>query len=162
VATEFEKKKRLLRVFNLAIYGLAKGLWDLFGESSFATTTKIGDEVLTMMEKETGLEIQGENPEDILIEINRLLVDEIGTMSDGEVKLDGNKVSMSCTHCFLRQATMDLEEQGVQPFACVPMTLAAAAMRRRLGTRHRILGREWEPETETCTISFELVGGEVG
>ncbi len=160
MVTDADKKKRLLRVFNIAVYGLARGLWDLFGESSFATTQSIGDEVLAILEKEAGLEIHGETPEDILEEINRLLVDEIGTMSEGEVTMEDNIVSMACRHCFLRQATADLEEAGVQPFACVPMTIAAAAMRSRLGTRHRVLGRDWDDETETCTIRFELIGHE--
>ena len=158
MATDAEKKKRLNRVFNITIYALAKGLWDLFGESAFATTNSIGDEILKVLEKEAGLEIHGESPEDILIEIERLLIDEIGTMSDGEVTIDDDgTVRMACTRCFLRSATADLEADGVQPFACVPMTIAAAAMRKRLGTRHRVLGRDWDSETETCTIKFELL-----
>lgn len=157
MVSDADKKKRLLRVFNVTVYGLASGLWDLFGEASFATTNRIGDKVLAILEKEAGLEINGENPEDILNEIERLLIDEIGTMSDGEVTIDGDVVSMACQRCFLRDATRDLEEAGAQPFACVPMTIAASAMRKRLGTRHRVLGREWDPETETCTIRFQLM-----
>jgi hypothetical protein len=157
MATDAEKKKRLLRVFNVTVYGLAKGLWDLFGESAFATTNSIGDQVLELLEKDAGLEIHGENPEEILIEIERLLVDEIGTMSDGKVTIEDGIISMACVNCFLQDATRDLEEAGAQPFACVPMTISAAAMRKRLGTRHRLLGRDWDPDTQTCTIKFELL-----
>jgi hypothetical protein len=157
MATDREKKERLVEIFNVVVYGLARGLWDLFGEASFATTNSIGDQVLDLLERNAGLEIHGENPEVILTEVERLLVDEIGAMSEAEVVKDGNIISMACTHCFLRQATKDLEEVDVQPFACVPMTIAAAAMRKRLGTKHRLLGRKWDPVTETCTIQFELM-----
>jgi hypothetical protein len=157
MATEDQKKQRLLKVFNIAIYGLIEGLWDLFGESSFATVQSVGDKILELLEKETGLEIEGEKPEDILLEIVRILADEIGTMSAGEVTVDGNKVSMACQDCFLRDATMWLEEDGVQPFACMPMNIAAAAMRKNLGTKHRVLGRNWNDENQTCTINFEVI-----
>ncbi len=157
MATDTEKKERLLEIFNVVVYGLARGLWDLFGEASFATTNSIGDQVLELLERNAGLEIHGESPEIILTEVERLLVDEVGAMSEAEVTKEGPVISMACTKCFLRQATKDLEEVEVQPFACVPMTIAAAAMRKRLGTKHRLLGRQWDPATETCTIQFELM-----
>ena len=157
MATEEQKKQRLLKVFNIAMYGMVGGLWDLFGESSFATINSIGDRILATMEKEAGLEIAGENPQDILTEVARLLADEVGTMSAGKITMEGNKVSLACTNCFLREATGWLETDGVQPFACVPMNISVAAMRKRLGTKHRVLGRDWDPATQTCTIRFELL-----
>ncbi len=156
MATEEQKKQRLLKVFNIGMYSLIGGLWDLFGESSFATTQAIGDRILETMEKESGLEIEGENPEDIIQEIVRLLVDEVGTMSDGKVMIQDKSVSLACKECFLREATGWLEKDGVQPFACVPMNIAAAAMRKRLGIKHRLRGREWDSASQTCTIKFEL------
>lgn len=157
MATEEQKKRNLLKVFNIAMYGLVNGLWDLFGESSFATINAVGDQILTMLEKEAGLEIAGEKPEDILVEVTRLLVDEVGTMSAGKVVMEGNEVKIACQECFLREATGWLEAGGVQPFACIPMNIAAAAMRKRLGSKHRVIGREWDPATQTCTIHFRLM-----
>jgi hypothetical protein len=156
MATEEQKKERLVKVTNIAIYSLISGLWDLFGESSFATTQAIGDKILETLERESGLEIQGENPQDIIQEIVRLLVDEVGTMSSGIVTLKENRVSIACQKCFLREATSWLEADGVQPFACIPMNISAAAMRKRLGVKHQVIGRTWDPATQTCTINFEL------
>ncbi len=157
MATEDQKKERLLKVFNIGMYGMIKGLWDLFGESSFATVLSVGDRILTTMEKESGLEIHGENPEEILQELVRLLTDEIGTMSEGQVTMNNGDVSLSCTNCFLREATCWLEADGVQPFACMPMNIAAAAMRKRLGVKHRLRGRDWDPDNQVCTIKFQLI-----
>lgn len=156
MATEEQKAERLVKVTNIAVYSLISGLWDLFGESSFATTQAIGDKILETLEKESGLEIHGENPQDIIQEIVRLLVDEVGTMSSGIVSFNENRVSLACQKCFLREATNWLEADGVQPFACIPMNIAAAAMRKRLGIKHHVMGRTWDPDTQTCTIKFEL------
>ncbi len=158
MASEEQKKERLLKVFNIAMYSMIGGLWDLFGESSFATINTVGDRILQTIEKDSGLEIQGENPKDILLEVSRLLADEIGTMKSGTVTMtDGGHVTIACEKCFLRQATDLLEKDGVQPFACIPMNISAAAMRKRLGTRHRVLGRQWDKDTQTCTIEFQLI-----
>ena len=70
---------------------------------------------------------------------------------------DDGKVSISCEQCIFREATMKLEKEGVQPFACTPMIISAAAMRKRLGTKHHVSGRNWDPDTQTCTINFKLV-----
>ncbi len=130
----------------------------MFGESSFATINSVGDKILETMEKESGLEIQGESPKDILLEVSRLLADEIGTMKTGKVVMaDDGKVSVACEQCFLREATGWLEADGVQPFACVPMNISAAAMRKRLGARHRVLGRKWDAKSQTCTIEFQVL-----
>ncbi len=157
MATEIQKQQRLLKVFNVGMYSMIKGLWDMLGDSAFATTSPIGDRILGVLEKESGLEINGEDPKAILEEISRLLTDEIGTMSAGKVNLDGDRISFSCTECFLREATGWLESEGVQPFACMPMSVAAAAMRKRLHIRHRLIGREWDGDTQTCTINFQIV-----
>jgi hypothetical protein len=158
MATEDQKKERLLKVFNISMYGLIGGLWDLFGESSFATINSVGDKILETMERESGLEIQGESPKDILMEVSRLLADEIGTMKSGKVVMtDDGKVSMACEHCFLREATGWLEADGVQPFACVPMNISAAAMRKRLNAKHRVIGRKWDSQSQTCTIEFQVL-----
>jgi len=157
MATEDQKQQRLLKVFNIGMYGMVKGLWDMFGESSFSMTNAIGDRLLSSLEKESGLEIHGESPQDILQELVRLLVDEVGTMSAGTVTINDGKVSIACQECFLREATNWLEADGVQPFACIPMGIGAAAMRKRLGVKHRLLGREWDAAKQICTINFQIV-----
>ncbi len=157
MATEEQKKQRLLKVFNVGMYSMIKGLWDMFGESAFATTNPVGDRILGALEKESGLEIHGEDPKAILQEITRLLADEIGTMSDGKVTVNGDKVSIACKECFLREATGWLEAEGVQPFACIPMGVSAAAMRKRLGIKHRVIGRDWDAASQTCTINFQII-----
>lgn len=158
MASETEKTERLLKIFNISMFGLIEGLWDLFGEASFATINSIGDKVLQVLESEIGFEIKGDNPKDILMEINQLLVNEVGTMEAGMVVMDeSGKVSMACEKCCLRKATAWLEDEGVQPFACVPMNIFAAAIRKKTDYKHKVLGRSWDEESETCVISFQIL-----
>ncbi len=139
------------------MYGLLEGLWELFGESSFATVHSISDKILDMMEKEAGVKITGENPEEIIMKISRLLTDEFSTMSSGKLTIEGNKASLACQDCFLHPATNWLAEDGIQPFACIPMNVTTAAMRRCLGSKHRLFGREWDADSKTCTIHFQIL-----
>ena len=157
MTTEEKKMENLVKIINIAMYGINKGKWDLYGEAAFATTQSMNENMLEALEKEAGLKITGENPEEIITELTRLMVDEFGIMSACEPKVSDKKVSISCKECFLREATGWLQEAGVQPFACVPMNVSAAAMNKKLGIQHRLLGRDWDPKTQTCTINFELV-----
>jgi len=156
MATEEQKQQRLLQVMNITMYGMMEGLWELFGESSFATVQPISEQILKMMEREAGLEITGEDTKDIILKVVRLMVDEFGIMSAGKPTAEGKKVSIACQECFMRQATAWLEAEGVRPFACIPMNVTAAALRRS-GAKHRLLGRDWDPASQTCTIHFELL-----
>ena len=76
MATEEEKKRNLARINAMIIYGLEKGLWDLLGESALAISAVVGVGMLEKLEQTMGLEIAGEEPQDILTEIGRIFVDE--------------------------------------------------------------------------------------
>ena len=78
MATEEQKKKNLFRMMSMMIAGMAKSLYELFGDTAFATMTEVGKELLEIMENEMGLEIAGETPKDVLTEIGRIFADEYG------------------------------------------------------------------------------------
>lgn len=159
MATEEQKKIRQLRLFNDLIFGFAKGLYDLFGESALAMADTIGEDILQEMEHELGLEIQGENPQDILTELERLLVDEYGLVKDIRIEIneETHHIDMVCEGCLLWRATRDLREEDVPPFTCVPMMMATAALRKRLGRRAKFVGITQEPESRVCDIDFVML-----
>ena len=49
MATEEQKKARQMKLFNEVIFGLAKGMWELFGEGAYATATEVGEEIIEEM-----------------------------------------------------------------------------------------------------------------
>jgi len=156
MATEEEKKRNMLRLCRLTLYGLTAGIWDLLGEGSLGLSRLIGDEILPVLEKEMGLEIAGESIEDITIEVGRLAVDEFGFASDVEVTSDGDKVTMKIRNCANRKLTDDLLAFGItHPFIC-PFVCVTDAVFDRLGVKAVTSVAKWE-EGNGSIITFELI-----
>jgi hypothetical protein len=144
-------------MFNDIVFGFAKGLYDLFGESALATVDTIGEDILEDMEHELGLEIQGENPEDILTEIERLMVDEYGMCKSARLEIEDHEIDMFCEGCLMWRATAALQEEGIPPYTCVPMMMASAALHKRLGRKARFVSIEQDTEKHICDIDFHLM-----
>jgi hypothetical protein len=155
MATEEQKKTRQMKLFNEVIFGLAKGMWELFGEGAFALSTEIGEEILEEMEHDMGLEIQGETPQDILTEIERIYVDEVGGALAADLKIKDDRIDVFIEGCILKHACTDLQKEGIKPFTCVPMMLAAAALRERLGLKEQL--DDIVIKGDKCDIDFVLV-----
>ena len=157
MATEEEKKRNLARLNAMIIYGLEKGLWDLFGESALATTNTVGAGMLEILEKSMGLEIEGEDPQNMLTEIARIFVDEYGIALDFEAKQEGDHVSLRVDHCVLMQVEKDLVAKGIKPFVCPFLNIAAAAMRRQSHLKTSISKFEVDTENNRCHLAFKMV-----
>jgi len=156
MATEEVKKARQLKLCNDILFGFAKGMYDLFGESALATVDEIGDDIIGEMEHELGLEIHGEDPQAILTELGRLLMDEYGMYQQGKIQISDHQIDVVIERCMFWSATKDLSEAGVPPYTCVPMMMAAAALRKRLGKKARFMGIQQDLEKRTCDIDFHL------
>lgn len=144
MATDDEKKRNMVRLSNLTLLGVSKGVWDFVGETAFALSQNIGNEIVKMMEKEMGLEIAGENPIDVVNEVSRLFVDEFGFARNIEVKENDGIISVDVQHCINRKLTDQLLESGVEkPFICPIMNVLVAVF-KRLGiwARHDVKKNE--------------------
>jgi SHS2 domain-containing protein len=153
MASEEEKKRQLVRVFSLMIEGLAKGIYDLFDDSAYALMKTVGKDLLEIMQKEMGLEIEGENPTDVLNELLRIWVDEVGFFSDASVKEVENGWEITGHHCKGWNLTQKILATGVkEPFTCPVMnTLNAALSSMGVSTRMSI-----QPVPETKGTKFTL------
>ena len=139
------------------MYGIMSGLWDMFDETAAVAISGTGAEMLELVEEANGLKITGKDSAEILHNVSDLLVNNVGSMTAGEAIVDGNKASIRCTNCALQESTALFEARGIPPFACLPMNIGTAALKRELGIKHRLLKRDWDETTKTCTINFELV-----
>lgn len=159
MATEEQKKARQLKLFNDMIFGFAKGLYDLFGDSAMATVDTIGEDILEEMEHDMGLEIHGEDPQDILTEIERLMVDEYGLVKSARLVInpETHEIDMICEGCLLTKASGDLRETGAPPLTCVPMMMASAALHKRLHRKSRFVKIDMDLEKRVCDIDFHLL-----
>ncbi|HFD38822.1 MAG TPA: hypothetical protein ENJ31_03070, partial [Anaerolineae bacterium] len=155
MATEEEKKRNLARINAMIIYGLEKGLWNLLGESALALSATVGAGMLEQMEQTMGLEIAGEDPQDILTEIGRIFVDEIGIATRFDITQDGDDVKFTVENCVLLKVEQDLIATGVQPFMCPYLNISAAAMRQRLELKTRISEIRVDFDSHRCDLCFE-------
>lgn len=156
MATEDEKKRNMVRLLNMTLLGVTKGVWDFVGESSFALSRNIGDEIIRMMEKEMGLEIAGETPLDVVHEISRLFVDEYGFARHIEVSETDGIIKLDVQHCLNRKLDDQLGEAGVEkPFTCPVMNSVVAAFRRMNIRAHQDVVKN--PEGNGSIITFELI-----
>ncbi|HEB65625.1 MAG TPA: hypothetical protein ENJ02_08800 [Chloroflexi bacterium] len=158
MATEEEKKRNLARINAMIIYGLEKGLWDLFGESALATTNAVGDGMLALLEKNMGLEIADEDPQNILTEIGRIFIDEFGIAARFDVTKNDENVDFVVEHCVLLHVEKDLVEAGIKPFVCPYLNISAAALRERMGMKTRISKFDVDLEEHRCLLQFQMLG----
>ena len=157
MATEEQKKARMLKLFNTIIFGFAKGLYDLFGDTALATVDSIGGDIIEEMEHELGLEIHGEDPETLLTELERLLIDEYGLAKSLRLEIKDHEIDLICEGCMMWHATEELKAAGVPPYTCVPMMIASAALHKRLGRKARFVGITQDMDKRICDIDFHLL-----
>ena len=129
MATEEQKKKQLVRVFSLMIVGLAKGIYDTLGDSAYALMKSVGENLLDVMQKEMGLEIEGEDPADMLNELLRIWVDEIGFIEEAKVEETENGWVVTGSGCKGWNLTQKLLASGIkEPFTCPIMNSMNAGL----------------------------------
>jgi hypothetical protein len=153
MATEEEKKRQLVRVFSLMIEGLALGIYEMFEDSSYALMGTVGKDILELMQKEMGLEIEGEDPGDVLNELLRIWVDEIGWFEDASVKPEKDGWIITGNHCKGWNLTQKILSTGVkEPFTCPVMnTMHAVLEKMGIKTHMKI-----EPLKDTKGTKFIL------
>lgn len=158
MATEEQKKQRMIRLFNTIIAGMARGLYDLFGDAAIGVISPVGEEILEEMEHELGLEIHGEDPENILTEIERLLIDEYGLMKDCKIKINPatHEIDLFVQESVLWHAVEELVDAGLPPLSCVEMMIAEAALRKRLGRKAQFKGITLDREKRIIDIDFHM------
>ena len=157
MATEEQKKKNVMRLMTLMIAGMAKALYDLFGETAFATMTEVGKTTLAIMEQEMGLEVDGEAPKDVLTEIGRIFTDEMGFIESFSTTEEGNVLTLTVNQCQGWNLTQSILKTGVEiPFTCPIMNVCQAALIRMGHPAQKKISPI--PETRGSNIQFTLIG----
>lgn len=156
MATEEQKKANMMRLMTLMIGGMAKAIYDLFGDTAYATMAEVGKSLLAIMEDEMGLELDSDNPEEVIMEIGRIFADEMGFVADFNVKTEGNQILLSIDRCAGWDLTQSIAKHGVDvPFTCPIMNVGQAAL-LKMGkhAQKQITPRE---EVRGSVIAFTLL-----
>ncbi len=135
-----EQKKNLMRLMTLMISGMAKALYDLFGETAFATMSEVGRSTLEI----------------VLMEIGRIFADEMGFIESFSTEQEGNKLSLIVHHCQGWNLTQSILKTGIEiPFTCPIMNVCQAAL-IRMGKPAQI-SISAIPETHGSAITFTII-----
>lgn len=155
MATDEQKKVNQYRLMSMALTGLASGVWNTLGDSAFAFSGPMGNQILRTMEKEMGLEVAGESPLDVMTEISRIFVDEFGFASNITVtEVEDEHFEIRVHNCINRRYTDELVAAGVEkPFIC-PILNACQASLRRMNFRMREDVQKWT-EGNGSIITFK-------
>lgn len=157
MVTDYEKEERLVLIEGVTIFGLAHGMWDLFGEASFATSTVVGDLILKNIKMTMDLSFNGQTVESILDEIVTMFSNEINVMKAGKATFVDDKIVFTCEKCFFSRGTKGLQASGVQPFYCPAYTVISSAMNKNLGKKVRFLNRSWDEQADICTLEIKVI-----
>ncbi len=156
MATEEQKKRQLVRVFSIMIEGLAAGIYDMFEDSAYALMRQVGHNILDIMQREMGLEIEGEDPNEVLNELLRIWVDEVGFFDEAKVEATDNGWQVVGHHCKGWNLTQKILKTGAkEPFTCPIMNSMHAALEKMGVKTHMHI--ESLPETKGTKFTLEKV-----
>jgi hypothetical protein len=137
MATEEAKLANRARMWGLTTVGMTYGVWELIQESATALSPTIGESIVKEMEKALGLEIAGEKPEHILIELGRIFVDEYGFATEAKVEKTDKGFRVTFVNAVGTPEFSALKENGVEKLFSHPFYCAGLAVLARLGVKAR-------------------------
>ncbi len=153
MATDEQKKMNYIRLTSMTLLSLSMSVWDMLGETSFVFSKDMGIRILAMLEKEMGLEIAGETPENVLMEVGRIFVDEFGYASDIDIDVSDTKIVVKVKNTTNFVYNQQLIEAGVdKPFTDPLMNACEAALLRMNYKMHQSI--ELWPEQKGSIITF--------
>lgn len=156
MATDMDKIAHRARLWGMITVAMTVGIWDMVEESSVALSPIIGSTLLELFEKQAGLELAGEKPENMLVELGRILVDEYGYGTEVKVEVNEKSYKMIIYNAVGLPEFKALEVKGIsKPFSNAVYCTGIAAM-ARLGYKCRARV-EIDLAAKTQTTIFDLV-----
>ena len=144
MATEEAKKDNRLRLASMYIVGLTGAIWDFVGDSALALRPQMGERMLQMLEKEMGLEIAGETPQDVMMEITRLFSDEFGFCGETEMETNGNTIVMKIKDSRDKVYAQAVAKAGVEKYFLSPILNSGLVALQRMGIKAQGDVELWE------------------
>ena len=156
MATDQEKIAHQVRMLGLTTVGMTLGIWELVEESATSLTPIIGSQLLGEIEKQLGLEIAGEKPQDLFVELGRIFVDEYGFASEAKVESADKSILVTFKNAMGSLEYAMLKERGVEKLFSHPFLCTGIAAMARMGLKAR--GNvDIDKATNSQTITFDLL-----
>ncbi len=156
MATDLEKNAHRARMWGLTTTSMTFGIWEMVEELATSLTPIIGAQLLGELEKQLGLEIAGEKPADLFVELGRIFVDELGFGSEVKVENADKTIRITFQHAVGSPEYAMLKERGVEKLFSHPFLCTGIAALARMGIKAR--GNvEVDKAANSQTITFELL-----
>ncbi len=156
MTAEVEKITQRARLWGLVSIGMTLGIWDMVEESSVSLSPVIGKVILHEIEKNLGLEIAGEKPENMLVELGRIFVDEFGIASEVKVENTNSGLQATLVNAVGTPEFAALQEKGVEKLFSQPYYCAGLAALARQGCKVRG-SVEVDKSHNSQVVRFELL-----
>jgi hypothetical protein len=157
MATEMEKYANRARMWGLTAAGLTVGIWQMVEEASVSISPAVGEALLSMIEKQLGLELAGEKPDHMLTELGRIFVDEYGYCTEAIVEPSDKTYKITLKNAVGTVEAQQLKAMGItKPFSN-PFVCSAVAALSRLGFKARG-NMEIDVPNKTQIITLEIIG----
>jgi hypothetical protein len=156
MATDADKFANRARLWGLVTVAMTLGIWEIIEESAVTISPMIGNSLLQMLEKNLGFELAGEKPENMLVELSRIFIDELGYGSEAKVEGSDKNFKLTIINAVGLPEFQALADRGVtKPFSN-PIYCTGIAAMNRLGYKCRAKV-EIDLATRTQTTYFELI-----
>ena len=156
MATEQEKMANRARLWGLTVVGMTMGIWDMVEDSAASLSPAIGSQILGMVEKQLGLEVAGEKPEDVLVELARIFVDEFGFASEANVERTDKAIVVTFKNSVGTPEFAMMKQHGVEKLFSHPFLCTGLGALTELGFKSRARV-EVDPAVKSTVITFDLV-----
>jgi hypothetical protein len=156
MATDQEKTSHRLRLWALTALGMTMGIWEMVEESATSLSPVIGENTLTELEKQLGLEIAGEKPEDILVELGRIFIDEYGWASEVKVVRTDKTIQANLLNAVGMPEFINVQDHGVEKLFSHPFLCTGLAALARSGVKARGMV-ELDKAAKSQIVTFELL-----
>ncbi|WP_457741376.1 hypothetical protein [Thermococcus sp.] len=141
------------KINNLILYGIYKVL----GAGAKGLGNSIGEELLNTMMEEYGLNFEGSNdPQELLNRFTEVMINTLGFAQKGEIIVDGNKVTLKLDNPMDLYALQLLEKKGMKP-VLYPMANAIAVAIKKFSGKNALI-KEIRVDDKHVEVDLLILG----
>jgi len=141
------------KVNNLMLYGIYKVL----GAGAKGLGNSIGEEILKAMMEEYGLNFEGSNdPQELLNRFTEVMINTFGFAEKGEIEVDGNRVTLRIENPMDLYSLQLLKKKGMKP-VLYPMANAVGVAIKKFSGKN-VLIKEIRVSDKNVEVETLILG----
>ena len=151
-----ERMRQAIRMDHILIASLDKALWELMGEGALAVSSKVGEEILRIMESEMGLNFEGtkENTLDLMDDI---FVNKLGLAEEIQGSFEDTFIVLNVKEAFDFDIMSKLKKENIPPFISPIISATVAVMRKKLNLPVRVKEIEIDENQKGYKLTFKVL-----